>query len=257
MIRQTEVDGVPTLLAGTTGPMHAGLMFRVGQADETLARRGITHLLEHLVLFPTGVADYHYNGATGNVITYFHLQGSARDISTFLVGVCESLRNLAGERLETEKTILRTEWSSRSHSATDPMPLWRYGARDYGLVSYPEWGLSGLTTDDLRDWVARYFTRENAVLWIAGDEVPPGLTLDLPSGRRQPVPVASSALPATPAFFRARHGRPGGMRWCRATPPPACSPAYSNGICSAVCGSGAGCRTRRRRTTTRAATGSP
>ena len=81
------------------------------------------------------------------------------------------------------------------------MPLWRHGARDYGLVSYPEWGLSGLTGDDLREWAARYFTRENAVLWIAGDEVPPGLTLELPSGQRQPVPAASSALPATPAFF--------------------------------------------------------
>ena len=113
MIRQLEVDGVPTLLAGTTGPMHAGLMFRVGQADETLARRGITHLLEHLVLFPVGTADYHYNGATGNVVTYFHMQGSAADITAFLVGVCRSLGNLAIDRLETEKTILRTEWSGR------------------------------------------------------------------------------------------------------------------------------------------------
>ncbi|MFK3983339.1 M16 family metallopeptidase [Micromonospora sp. NPDC050397] len=201
MIRQIEVDGVPTLLAATTGPMHAGLMFRVGQADETLARRGITHLLEHLVLFPVGTADYHYNGTTGSVITYFHLQGSAADITTFLVGVCRSLRDLATDRLETEKTILRTEWSGKNGSVTDSMPLWRHGARDYGLVSYPEWGLSGLTGDDLREWVARYFTRENAVLWIAGDEVPPGLTLDLPSGRRMPAPVASSALPVTPAFF--------------------------------------------------------
>ncbi|MFI6761706.1 insulinase family protein [Micromonospora sp. NPDC050417] len=206
MIRQTEVDGVPTLIAPTTGPMHAGLMFRVGQADETLARRGITHLLEHLVLFPVGAADYHYNGTTGSVITFFHMQGSAADITAFLVGVCRSLGDLATDRLETEKSILRTEWSGRNGSATEGMPLWRHGARDYGLVSYPEWGLSGLTAADLRDWADRYFTRENAVLWIAGDEIPAGLTLDLPSGRRQPVPAASTALPSTPAFFSGSTG---------------------------------------------------
>ena len=48
MIRETEVDGVPTLLAPRNGPLAAGLTFRVGQADETLATAGITHLLEHL-----------------------------------------------------------------------------------------------------------------------------------------------------------------------------------------------------------------
>ena len=201
MIDQLDVDGVPTLLARTTGPMHAGLMFRVGQADETLARRGTTHLLEHLVLHAVGMADYHYNGATGSVVTHFHMQGPAEDISAFLAGVCRSLKQFAVDRFETEKTILRTEWSSRSVPATEAMPLWRYGARDYGLVSFPEWGLTEVTVEDLQAWAGRFFTRENAVLWIAGDDVPTGLTLDLPPGRRHPAPAASSALPNTPAFF--------------------------------------------------------
>ena len=39
------------------------------------------------------------------------------------------------------------------------------------------------------------------MLWIAGDDVPPGLSIDLPDGRRKPVPSPSSALPATPAYF--------------------------------------------------------
>nr|WP_117212210.1 insulinase family protein [Allorhizocola rhizosphaerae] len=30
--------------------MAAGLVFRVGQADETLATHGISHLVEHLAL---------------------------------------------------------------------------------------------------------------------------------------------------------------------------------------------------------------
>ena len=201
MIRQLDVDGVPALLAPTTGPAHAGLMFRVGQADETLARRGITHLLEHLVLHPLGTADYHYNGSTGTVVTHFHLQGSLDDITTFLTGVCRSLRELPLDRLATEKTILRTEWSNRGNSVTDPIPLWRHGARDYGLSSFPEWGLSAITADELQEWAARHFTRENAVLWLAGDDIPAGLRLDLPSGSRLVAPVASSALPVTPAYF--------------------------------------------------------
>ncbi|MDG4796295.1 insulinase family protein [Micromonospora sp. WMMD1082] len=201
MIQHLDTDGVPTLLAPTGGPMRAGLTFRVGTADETLAGHGITHLLEHLVLAPLGIADYHFNGATGPVFTTFHMQGSAQDIATFLTAVCANLTELPTGRLEVEKDILRTEWSSRGSTATDDIPLWRHGARDHGLSSYPEWGLGTLTPDDLRRWAARWFTRENAVLWIAGDRVPEGLRLHLPAGTRQPVPVASSALPTTPAYF--------------------------------------------------------
>ena len=183
MIQQLEVDGVPTLLAPGSGPMRAGLVFRVGAADETLARRGITHLLEHLALATIGQADYHYNGATEPIFTYFHNQGSEAHVAAFLTGVCESLQNLPMQRLETEKEILRTEQSSRGTGVLDGMPLWRHGARDFGLVSYPEFGLHMIGPDDLREWAARYFTRENAVLWIVGDRVPEGLRLPLPAAR--------------------------------------------------------------------------
>lgn len=201
MIQHLDVDGVPTLLAPTGGPMRAGLTFRVGTADETLARSGITHLLEHLALAPLGMADYHYNGATSPVFTTFHMQGSEQDIATFLTAVCANLTELPTGRLEVEKEILRTEWSNRGGSPVEAVPLWRHGARDFGLTSYPEWGLGALTGDDLRQWAARWFTRENAVLWIAGDRVPTGLRLALPAGVRQPVPAPSSALPHTPAYF--------------------------------------------------------
>ncbi|MDG4805600.1 insulinase family protein [Micromonospora sp. WMMD1120] len=201
MIQHLDVDGVPTLLAPTGGPMHAGLTFRVGTADETLARAGITHLIEHLALAPLGLTDYHVNGATAPVFTTFHTQGSEADIAAFLTAVCGHLSDLPVGRLDVEKEILRTEWSSRGSAAVDDIPLWRYGSRDFGLSSYPEWGLGGLTADDLREWTARWFTRENAVLWIAGSRVPAGLRLALPGGVRQPVPAASSALPRTPAYF--------------------------------------------------------
>ncbi|GAB3942839.1 hypothetical protein GCM10027614_30590 [Micromonospora vulcania] len=257
MIQHLDVDGVPTLLAPTGGPMHAGLTFRVGTADETLGRAGITHLLEHLALAPLGLADYHVNGSTAQVFTTFHTQGSGADIAAFLTAVCGHLSDLPLARLDVEKEILRTEWSSRGAAATDDIPLWRYGARDYGLTSYPEWGLGALTADDLRQWAARWFTRENAVLWIAGGQVPAGLRLALPAGTRQPVPVASSALPRTPAYFV------GGSRAVvldsvvRRRTRPASSPGYWSVSCTARCARTPASPTPPPPGTSRAATGTP
>jgi predicted Zn-dependent peptidase len=200
-VQFTEVDGVPTILAPTAGPMLAGLVFRVGRADETLARSGVTHLLEHLALFPLGLTDYHYNGTTGPVTTSFHTSGSEEDVTTFLTKLCASLANLPLDRLATEKSIIRTEWSSRGTSPAEPMPVWRYGAQGYGLLSYNEPGIGTITAEDLRQWASTWFTAENAVLWIAGDHVPTGLRLALPRGLRRPVPAPTSALPVVPAYF--------------------------------------------------------
>ena len=224
MTEQIEVDGVPALLAPTTGPAHAGLAFRVGFADEPLARRGITHLVEHLALHSAGGADYHYNGATGVEYTYFHMQGSEDELAAFLNGVCASLRELPMRRLAVEKELLQVEANGRSSGPTDQLALWRHGARDYGMPGYPEWGLPAITEDDLRDWVARYFTKDNAVLWVAGEGVPAGLRLDLPDGVRRPFPAPSSALPVTPAWFP---GSSGALAWNALVPRAARSQVFA------------------------------
>jgi len=210
MIKQTEAGGVPVLLAPTNGPTQAGLAFRVGFADEPLSRRGITHLIEHLALHAMGVTDYHYNGATGVETTSFVMQGRESDIVTFVNGVCSSLLEPPMRRLPVEKEILRTEASTRRRQATERMAMWRHGARDYGMSSYPEWGLTGIAESDLREWVARYFVRQNAVLWVAGSKKPEGLRLTLPDGAAQPAPRPSSALPTRPAFFS---GSAAGVVW--------------------------------------------
>ncbi|MFF4212547.1 insulinase family protein [Streptomyces sp. NPDC001796] len=197
-IHPTEVDGIPTLFAHATGPMRAGLVFRVGVADETLARTGVTHLVEHLALHRQGLADYHFNGATKAAFTHFHVEGAENEVVAYLQGVCASLTDLPMERLETEKEILRTEESRRD---VGQLPLWRYGAQGYGLVSYPEWGVRSLRPDDVREWVHTWFTQGNAALWIAGERLPAGLTLKLPAGPRRPLPAVTSALPAAPAYF--------------------------------------------------------
>jgi len=202
MITETEVDGVPTLVAPHAGQMHAGLVFRVGYADEVLARAGITHLIEHLALFRTGQADYHYNGRTAAAYTEFHLRGSERDVVAFLTGVCEALTALPLDRLEIERQVLLTEESGQSLTPAHLLAPWRYGARGYGLPGYLEYGVPVVTPDEVVHWTRTWFTKENAALWIAGDGVPAGLRLPLPTGgRRWAPPVVTSALPTTPAYF--------------------------------------------------------
>lgn len=196
MISRTEVDGVPAVLSPTTGPMHAGLVFRVGVADETLPWRGLTRLVEHLALDGLGTADQQHNGMTGAEHTFFHVQGTADEITVFLGAVCDALREPDPSRLARARERLRAD-----ERGNDPLALWRHGARDFGLTGYPEWGLDRIGPEQLREWIAQYFTRENAALWVAGDKVPDALKLHLPTGERQPARTPSSALPASPAWF--------------------------------------------------------
>ncbi|WP_405811559.1 insulinase family protein [Streptomyces sp. NBC_01520] len=200
-IRETEVDGIRTVLVASPGPVGAGLLFRVGVADETLATTGITHLVEHLALHRHGLSDLHFNGATAVTYTHFHATGTPEEVTAYLNGVCAALSDLPLERLETEREILRTEAAGRSRGPHHQLPLWRYGAQGYGLSSYSEHGTWHLTAEAVRDWARTRFTRDNAVLWITSDTVPEGLGLALPRGTRHPLPAPTSALPVTPAYI--------------------------------------------------------
>ncbi|MFF3016070.1 M16 family metallopeptidase [Streptomyces sp. NPDC057939] len=207
-ITHTTIGGIRAVLAPGSGPVTAGLFFRVGRADETLATSGVTHLVEHLALHRHGLGDLHYNGATAATHTHFHVTGTPADVVEYLNGVCAALRDLPLERLETEKDILRTEAAGRAHGPAHGMALWRYGARGHGLTSFGEAGLHRLTAANVRDWAHTRFTAENAVLWMTTDTVPEGLDLTLPTGTWHPAPEPTSALPTTPAHFV---GGDGGM----------------------------------------------
>ncbi|WP_433074383.1 insulinase family protein [Dactylosporangium sp. CA-052675] len=199
--RRTEIDGVPVLLAPGGGPMRAGLVFRVGRADETAVTGGITHLVEHLALHRQGGLGHDANGLTGMTTTQFVTQGTPESVAAFLREVCAGLRELPLDRLGVEQRILGTEADNRADSVSQPLAVYRYGARDYGLAGLPEWGIHSLTAAQVAEWARTRFNRANAALWIAGDNIPPGLRLDLPDGDRWPLPPESSALPVTPAWF--------------------------------------------------------
>jgi DNA-binding SARP family transcriptional activator/predicted Zn-dependent peptidase len=199
-VRQTVLNGIPVLLCPALpgSRQRAGITFRVGTADEPLAREGMTHLIEHLALHRLGVTDVHHTGGTSATVTHFLMQGGANEAVEFIHSVCESLHNLPFERLETEKSILHTEASHRGHGWARHLAVSRYGARGYGMPGFGESGLPAITPDELRAWASTYFTRDNAVLWFSGD-VPAGLDPRLPAGRRRPVPAPSPVLSSMPA----------------------------------------------------------
>lgn len=196
-----EIDGVPVFWGPhPEGQYSAGLMFRVGRADETLARSGITHLVEHLALHEHGMSDLHFNGSTDDLITHFYVHGTAEQVTDYLHGVCAGLRDLPLHRLETEKRLLANEADGRHRSIS---VLYRHGAQGHGLPAYPELGLQAIGAPDVVAWAARHFTRGNAALWISGERVPEGLHLDLPDGPRIAPPPVTTVLPSTPAWFGA------------------------------------------------------
>ncbi|HEV2377074.1 MAG TPA: insulinase family protein [Streptosporangiaceae bacterium] len=200
----TEVDGVPAFWTPAGNDLAAGLVFRVGRADETLTTAGITHMIEHLALHPLGIeAQLHYNGQVDDLTTTFVVRGSAAKIVSFFRVVCGSLHDLPAERLAKEKQVLRAEADTRVPVATAALLRLRYGAQTYGLSAFPEFGVARLMPPDLTRWAARWFTRGNAALWVAGGPPPAGLRLELPVGPPIPAPVAVNRLPATPAYCTA------------------------------------------------------
>ncbi len=207
------MDGVPVFWfpgAATGDEYVAGLVFRVGRVDETLATSGITHLIEHLVLHPLGADDSrHVNGQTEALTTTFVASGSADEIVSFFDTVTAGLRELPPERIEREKRVLRAEGAGSKPSTTGVILRHRYGAEGYGLLSFPEMGLDAAGPGDLAAWVNRGFTRGNAALWLAGGPPPAQLRLNLPDGERMPVPAMPVTIRSSPAYFNANVAGPG------------------------------------------------
>ena len=198
-----EVEGVRAVWADVPGPLRAGLVVRVGSADETLSSAGVSHLLEHLALFGTGRPGDHSNGFTDQTVTMYHCSGDADLVRTFLTDVTRQLADPPTHRLADELGVLRAEAAGRGRSAEDTLLTWRYGAAGFGLAAQEQLGLARLDADAVRAWAARYATRGNSVLWFSGPP-PAGIAVGLPDGDPVAPPDPRPAvLPRLPAWFRA------------------------------------------------------
>ncbi len=203
---QTEVDGVPCFWADAPGPLGVGLLFRVGRADELLSVSGITQLVQRLALSGLGTQRYDYDARADSATAAFYATGEPDDVLWFVAHLCRTLHDLPLDRLDSEKRVLAIEDEREERGLPARLLMMRYGAAGYGLPFYEALGLRRLRAEDVTGWAARWFTGDNAALWMTRPP-PPGLRLPLPGGTRvtPPVPQVVPGL-RLPAFAAAGTG---------------------------------------------------
>ncbi|MDC5696557.1 hypothetical protein OO014_04745 [Intrasporangium calvum] len=158
--------------------MRATLFFRVGQADETLATSGWTHLLEHSALHGWSDPRLSFNAAVGLYETRFDFDGEREAVFEHLLKLTRWLAEPDLSGIEHEAKVLRAESEQRPIGTGASNLEWRYGAQGPGLTAYRELGLSRVSAEGLRAWAARMFVAHNAVLATdqrLPDDFAPGL----------------------------------------------------------------------------------
>lgn len=187
-LRESEVDGVPVVWSEVPGPLRAGLVFRVGEADERLVEHGVTHLVEHAAIRKAGRGQS-LGGTVGLLETHFEVWGGEEDVVVALAALCDALGALPRESLAVERRVLATEAAASGSALPHLLLHERCGARGVGVAALEELGLRALDDDAVLAWAARWFVRGNAALWVSGPP-PAGLSLELPDGDRGLLPEA-------------------------------------------------------------------
>src|SRR4051794_37205265 len=148
--QRREIDGVPVF----TGALPPGfdvrtvgmLIFRVGLADETVARLGLTHMVEHLAVFGVD-PNLGMNAYVHDSRTEFLCAGDSEEVSGFFRHVTAALAELPVERLEAEKRVLESEARQADDTVLKHLVSVRFGSRTYGLSRYHQFGLKGMTAE--------------------------------------------------------------------------------------------------------------
>jgi hypothetical protein len=206
-VERSEVSGLPVFWADAPGPFVAGIVFRVGRADERPPEAGITHLVEHLALPGAQQKTIEFNGSVASSTTWFWFSGEQSAALELLRTAAASISRLPA-RLETERGILLAEASARGNSAAGLAAALCFGPSGHGLVGYPEFGLCWLGQDRVSSWAQQRFTTGNAALWMTG-EPPADLGFSLPAGERRPAPAPAPLANVTfPCVYP--HAAPGG-----------------------------------------------
>jgi predicted Zn-dependent peptidase len=187
-MQRGEIDGVPVFWTPWDHqPQRVAIRFRVGVADEPLALRGVSHLIEHLGLFRFGETPYLFNGSVGHELTSFSASGRKDEIHAFLERVTHELADLPYDRLADEQRVLDVEEAGIGSTSRTRFHQLRFGAASYGRTMKRELGRPLLQPETIERWRTDWFTRGNASIWMTG-EPPEGLELALPEGPRQPPP---------------------------------------------------------------------
>jgi zinc protease len=200
-IGRAELGGIPVYHAPAPPPYIIALAFRAGRSDETAARGGLTHLVEHMALPFSSRRSLDFNGTIDNVLTTFVAAGDEDLVLPFIADVALQLRELPLERFEIERGILLAEEAMQGASVVRLAYALRFGPAGHGLVGYDEYGLRSLAPEDVTAWSHERFVAGNPALWVTSPE-PPALDLQLLDGPARPPPVPTQlADPTYPCFY--------------------------------------------------------
>ena len=182
-MQRLEVDAVPVLWQQGPAPLSGTLVFRVGLRDESFVAKGVTHLVEHLVMGALPKSHLDRNASVGPGTTEFTATGRPEAVADFLTSVCGLLVDLPVERLATEARVLAVEQESQGGSPFGELLVQRYGATGLGLLGLRDPAVGAITAEQVREHARRWFVSGNAVLVLTGPP-PDGLALRLPDGPR-------------------------------------------------------------------------
>lgn len=198
-----ELNGVPYIRTDGLGDPHVALRFRVGMADEPLEHRGITHMLEHVVLHQFRDSHLQFNGTTGISLTSFYCLGGPKSATPFLEGILDAVASrFEADQVAHESQVLKAEAATRSTSPEDLLLRERFGADGYGSASFPEYWLDQANPDELHEWSRRFFNASNCTLIVHGPELPNIDFSQLPDGSFQPTPEVKANRNETGFYIR-------------------------------------------------------
>ncbi|MFC3687901.1 hypothetical protein [Aquipuribacter hungaricus] len=183
--------GVPHVVVPAPGPVRARLVFRVGMVDEAMPDRGLTHLVEHLVMRAAGRRHIDVGGHTGAWTTGFEASGPAEEVTRFVEDVWSLLADLPTGALDLERRVLGHEAVGRSLPPVVASAFHRFGVTGPGRLWTDETGLGGADVARVRDWVAGRFVRSAAALASTAD-ITPDLSAPLGDGPAWPLPAVAA-----------------------------------------------------------------
>jgi zinc protease len=191
---RVEIDGVPAYIGNNTGPVVAGLAFRVGTVDEAPFERGLTAVVAELAAIDVDTVEFD----AGMTVTSFVARGSADEVSDALAAVCRALPAFTDDDFtQLAGTIL--DESPQAPALLSTLLSLRFGAHDFGTATLPPLGLLRADGEAARAWTARFFNRSNAALWSTGP-LAATASLALPAGERSAPPSRPETECPAPAW---------------------------------------------------------
>jgi len=188
------IDGVPAYEGDVPEPVTAGIVFRVGTADESLLEHGLNALVAELAAVDVEGMSWIVHETS----TIFFTSGKLSEVTHALTSVCAALRALSeDDAIDLADTILN---EPKTKPLQPPVTILgvRFGAQSYGLGGFPRLGLLRTTGTTVNEWVSLRYNRSNAIVFSTAPLGQP--RLGLPAGARVPPPRPTPTNILLPAW---------------------------------------------------------